>query len=300
MDLNLADLPADAPAVRYMRPDPRLARYVSGYHAYAAGKVGAGPYHEWFFPGWANVRFRLTTAPWQIGYGNAPPEEVPELVLFGPSRSGAHSVSQGGHMIGFGVTPLGWHRLFRDSARRFTDRLTPLEGIWPAAMSMREALRNAHTTADVRRIFDAHLIAALRPASPDEALIAALFDLLVDDHDVDLGKAAAALDCSPQKLRRISIAHFGFPPKILLRRSRFLKSLVAIVGTEPGQWSQRISASYFDQSHFIRDSRYFLGMKPGAFLALDRPLAMLSIKARQEALGAPFQALHRLGPSTAA
>ncbi|MBX3563316.1 MAG: hypothetical protein KF730_01950 [Sphingomonas sp.] len=300
MDLNLTDLPVDAPAVRYMRPDPRLMPYISGYHAYAAGRIGGGPYHEWFFPGWANVRFRLASAPWQLGYGDAAPEEVPEMVLFGPSRSGAHSISQGGHLVGFGVTPLGWHRLFRDPAQRFADRLTPLDGLWPAARPMQDALRDARTTADVVRIFNAHLLGALRPASPDEALIARLFDLLVEDHDLDLRKAAVAMGCSPQKLRRISIAHFGFPPKILLRRSRFLKSLVAIVGTEPGQWSQRISASYFDQSHFIRDSHYFLGMKPGAFLALDRPLAMLSIKARQAALGAPFQALHRLGASSTA
>ena len=61
-----------------------------------------------------------------------------------------------------------------------------------------------------------------------------------------------------------------------------------------GHWSDaRGPAGYWDQSHFLRDCRLFLDMPLGAFVALPKPMAELSIKRRSETLGAPAQALHR-------
>jgi AraC-like DNA-binding protein len=295
IDHNIADVAHDALDVKFMLPDPRLAAYISGYHVYSAGAVQTVPYHEWFFPGWANVRFRLCSASWKLGFGSSEPTEVPAASIFGASRSGAHSIAYGGQFVGFGVTPVGWHRLFGASAHLFVDRLTPLDAVWPGSDALIEAIAAARDSADIKRLFDAVLLARLGPVHPDEALVARLMALLVSDHDVSIERAARDLGCSPVKLRRIALMHFGFPPKLLLRRSRFMKSFVAIYGKPPGDWSQTIDASYVDQSHFLRDANDFLGMTPSAYLALERPMTLMSMKVRTQQLGAPVQALHRIG-----
>ncbi|OYY91241.1 MAG: hypothetical protein B7Y45_04455 [Sphingomonas sp. 28-66-16] len=294
MDHYLIDVARDAFDVKFLHPDPRLAPYISGYHVYSAGAVQRLGQDEWFFPGWANVRFRLSTASWRLGFGAAEPEEVPEASVFGASRSGAHSISHGGQFVGFGVTPVGWHRLFGVSAHRFVDRLTPLATVWPACDAILEAIAAARDSADIKRLFDAVLLTRLGPVHRHEALVARFMALLVSDHDINIDQVARELGCSTVKLRRIALAHFGFPPKMLLRRSRFMKSFVAIYGKPPGKWSQLIDASYADQSHFLRDANDFLGMTPSAYLALERPMTLMSMKVRTEQLGAPVQALHRL------
>ena len=54
-----------------------------------------------------------------------------------------------------------------------------------------------------------------------------------------------------------------------------------------------LDLGYHDQSHFIRDAHEFLGMAPGDFLRMPRPINAASTRLRRAMLGAPAQALHR-------
>ena len=55
--------------------------------------------------------------------------------------------------------------------------------------------------------------------------------------------------------------------------------------------AQMIDQTYTDYSHFVRDSRDFLGMSPQAFLERDMPLLKRSLDLRTQVLGTPAQAL---------
>ena len=92
-------------------------------------------------------------------------------------------------------------------------------------------------------------------------------------------------------LERLAARAFGFPPKLLLRRARFLRSLHAVRRVESHDRNTAIDPGYTDYSHFVRDAHTFLGMSPGAFLKLDRPLFRQSAMLRDQILGAPAQAL---------
>lgn len=198
-------------------------------------------------------------------------------------------------MVGVGITPLGWLRLFDRPAADFADRILPLDDlVGEEAEGMLSACRTATRPAAVTATFDRWLVGRLRAPRASHTLASRLFDYLLTAHDIGIGEACAATGASPTQLRRTARDHFGFPTKLLLRRSRFLKSLMPLLAAPPGQWSNVIDAGYCDYPHFVRDARDFLGMSPRAFLALDRPMTMLSMQNRLRDLGAPVQGLHRL------
>lgn len=281
-------------SVQFMRPDPALDGLVSGYHVYSAGPPGSPVWDELFFPGWSNIRLTLIDGGWQCGSVGQPILPVPELSLFGPASRGVHSRSSGGLMVGAGITPLGWHRLFSAPAYTLADRIEPLaEHLSHVPQDLMTRCQTDPSPDAIKAVFDQWLVACLRPVSPSAHLVASLFKRLTDFDDMDLSDVETALCLSPSQSRRLARNHFGFPPKLLLRRMRFLKSITSIIGAPDSNWSGAIDDRYFDYAHFVRDCQHFLGMAPRKFLALDRPMTRLSMAMRTKQLGAPVQGLHK-------
>lgn len=295
---QLRDIPRDRLSVDFFIPAPDLRAYVSGYNVYGAFGPQVGG-REFFIPGWTTARFNFTTTPWKMIFGDGPTIDIADAAIFGPSVKEIRcDAIPEGISIGFGITPLGVARLLGVSADTLAGHHVPLAQLWPDADVLHAELAELTDSRQIAPLFDRHLRARLRRPSRDEPVIAALMEMLIDQHRIDVADAARALGCSVARLRRVALKHFGFAPKLLLRRSRFIKSLVAIYGREPGQWSQLIDSSYYDQSHFIRDAQEFLGCSPGDFLRHERPMTLLSMRRRAEILGAPFMSLHR-SPSNA-
>lgn len=283
----------------FAAPSAGLQPYVSGYHAYAAGGSLGAPATDWFFPGWANVRFSVGAGPWLVQFGDGDIFRVPTESLFGPSSRAIRSVATGGILFGAGLTPLGYASLLQGSAQTVADRVEALETEWPDAARLRQRLERAGSIEEVKDLFDRELGRRLRPPRPEaEAQIQALHGLLVNDHGTSIDETAHRLGLSPRTLNRLSTRTFGFSPKLLLRRSRFLKSLMAALRAPERPLGEVIDAAYFDQSHFVRDARDFLSMPPQKFLELITPLMRQSMANRTSVLGGPVQALHALKPAS--
>jgi methylphosphotriester-DNA--protein-cysteine methyltransferase len=103
---------------------------------------------------------------------------------------------------------------------------------------------------------------------------------------------ARRLGRSPRQAERLALTYFGMSPKALLRRQRFLRSFAAIREQPPGLWGRMIDPGYADQSQFIRDFRYFMGMPPRAYFARDFSFMRAAGKARAALLGDPLHGLH--------
>lgn len=286
------DVPRDRLSVDFFVAAPALQPFITGYNVYGVFGPDAGK-RELYFPGWTTIRFSFPQSPWRVRYGRGAVETVMPAAVFGPSASDLETDSVlAGISVGFVVTPLGMARLLPVAADRLAGRLTPLGALWADADALLDQIAALPDAASLPGFLDAMLLARLGPPHRDAPLVAELARLLVDQHDIETPRICAHLGCSPATLRRLSRRHFGFAPKLLLRRSRFLKSLFAIIGQDQGRWAQLIDASYTDQSHFIRDCREFLNCTPGEFLRRERPMTMLSLKRRAEVLGAPLVALH--------
>lgn len=288
------DIPRDDLSVTFLLPHPDLRQLIPAYNIYGAfgPKVGC---KEWYFPAWTTIRLSYTADVWLVRYGaKADEQRVHPFCCFGASVCDIQSSgAPQGISIGFGVNPLGVQRLLGVRADQICERLTDMSEIWPDAARIHAEVAEMKSSSEIVPYLDTLLIDRLGPPIPEESQIAAMLNLLVEEHDIGVREVAERLDLSEATLRRIALRHFGFPIKILLRRSRFMKSLVAIYGQEAGQWAQLIDASYHDQSHFIKDCREFLNCTPSQFLSHERPMTQLSMAARRKMLGAPLSALHK-------
>jgi AraC-like DNA-binding protein len=281
--------------VRFARPVPALAECLAGYHSYDVrlppGTVG----EEIFFPAWANIRFQLTGKRWAMRYGEKRIDPIPHISLFGPTSCAGFAEFSGGHMFGVAITPVGWARLIGGDASRLIDEIVPLETVIGA-----EAAMLAERIAAVREDFDAMvdilqswLLDRLARSRPMPEL-ARIMDLLNSPAIESVEQAAERVDMPAWQFTRLCRRNFGFAPKKLMRRARFLRTLMILREASPLPWTERIEESYHDQSHFIRDCHDFLGMTPSQFLARAQPVAKTSMAERTRVLGAPAQALHRI------
>ncbi|MDP3674909.1 MAG: helix-turn-helix domain-containing protein [Novosphingobium sp.] len=282
-----------APRMRYWKPAPALDGLVSGYHLYAVHAAPGKLHRDVFQPAWANLRVVLTPgSEWSVRVGEGEWQRVGDCTLFGPSSHVTWSQSSSGVVIGVGLTPLGWARLSKVNAAHWANRVGDCEGEFEGAMAaLRPLLCAAPGDDALPLLLDAFLIGAMaRPTRLDPA-IARLHAAVVDPASVTVRAMASRVGVTSRSLERLAARAFGFPPKLLLRRARFLRSLHAIRRAEPHDRTTAIDPGYTDYSHFVRDAHDFLGMSPGAFLKLDMPLFKQSAMLREQVLGAPAQAL---------
>ena len=278
--------------IRYWRPDTRLAPYVSGYHDFRITLDGTQRQTDTFFPGWANIRLTFDAEPWSIKIGRRIFDPVPENALFGPTSHARYSNAGSGRLIGFGLTPGGWARFFPHSdLSLFADRVVPLERLLPDCIDLRSALAEA---ADVQAALDSYLLDRLKVQTPDNPHIAPLMAALGDPAIVSVAQLSCRLNLTAGRLLRLAKASFGFTPKLLLRRARFLRALDVLEAVDRGHWQDAAGwAGYWDGSHFLRDCHLFMGQPLGDYLKMPRPINRASRALRSEILGAPMQSLHQ-------
>jgi methylphosphotriester-DNA--protein-cysteine methyltransferase len=80
-----------------------------------------------------------------------------------------------------------------------------------------------------------------------------------------LGQTAKALE-------RFCPRHFGFTPKVLLRRQRFLRSLAQYMLDPSLSWIAALDGQYHDQAQFVREFRAFMGLTPSEYAAMPHPI----------------------------
>lgn len=279
-------------AIRYWRPDSRLGAYVSGYHDFRLTLDEGRRQADTFFPGWANVRFTFDAGPWSIKIGRRMFDPVPENAVFGPTSHSGYSDAGSGRLVGFGLTPAGWARFFpRADLSKFADRVVALEPLLPDCDSLRHALGGA---ADPSIVLDDYLLARLEGQPVENPHIAPLMAALGDPLIVSVPQLCTRLQLTQGQVLRLAKAAFGFAPKLLLRRARFLRALDALETIDRGQWKDAAAvAGYWDGSHFLRDCHLFLGQALGDYLKMPRPINRASRQLRAQVLGAPMQSLHQ-------
>jgi methylphosphotriester-DNA--protein-cysteine methyltransferase len=87
-------------------------------------------------------------------------------------------------------------------------------------------------------------------------------------------------------LERLTQRYFGFTPKLLLRRQRFLRSLAQYMLDPSLNWTGAIDGQYHDQAQFVRDFKAFMGLSPRQYAALPHPILVPIMRQRMADAGA--------------
>ncbi|KQT33567.1 hypothetical protein ASG29_05910 [Sphingomonas sp. Leaf412] len=271
--------------IEYWRASDTLSQFVTGYHRYNVALPPGMVLRDVFFPSWATVRIAIPESRrWSVRMASRQFDPVPENAFFGPSSYAGYLESHGGTLVGVGILPMGWAALFGGDISRHANRVVPLVAIDPGAAALVRAL---HEGEEPDAAFDAWLRERLSHGRPVDPRIAQLFALLHDPAIYRIETIAEMLHMTQRTLAAFTRGHFGFTPKLLLRRARFMRALSGVL-SQPEDGAALIEAAgYWDRSHFLRDSHLFLGCSVRDFLKRRGPLNQVAMNARAEALGAP-------------
>ncbi|MEG3123572.1 helix-turn-helix domain-containing protein [Sphingomonas sp. GB1N7] len=285
-------------ALRYERPAPALRDHLTSYAVLDSEAIDPNGTSEWMLPGWAQIWIVITDGPISVAIGNRRYDPLPTAILYGVTSRAMPVTAHGGVSIAIDVSPLGWARLFSDRADLLRDRVTPLEQVLPTAWveELVTLIRDSDRSLQVKDLLDGFFLKHMAVPHPDEPQIAQVMALIVDHNTRDLATAAAAIGIGLSTLRRLSNRYFGFPPKTLMMRARFLGSLLSMMKRPDRSDYALLSPAYHDASHFIRDGKRFLGMTPRRFIALDKPYLDAALRARRLVLGASTPSLDGVSP----
>lgn len=254
------------------------------------------PVIDQLHPDYANMRFMLA-GDWAYGSTRSRLSPVTDFAtVTGPTSQGQWARVQQGH--GFNVTllPLAWLRLFRGGAKPWHNRLGLLseligeeeESALSAAMRVAKGFeeRVAAANASLLRLFEAS------EPHPREPELAAIGEALLDPGCGTVEELGRRANLPRHSLCRLTVRAWGMLPKQLLRRERFLRMLRTMEVRSYREWQYFLDPQYVDQSHMIRDFKYFLGLSPSRYFALERPMLESSLIAMQQLWASGIDPFH--------
>jgi AraC-like DNA-binding protein len=247
-------------------------------------------------PEWANMRF-IEGETTMSAIGDAPPMPAPRFNLTGPTSRATYFSVGTMRTWGIGILPMGWAKYFTLPAEELADRFcdAALHPAFAAFIPLAERLRGTNDVEAGAQLIDDYFVAQLAGTPRDDPAIFAAHSALVDADLGSVGELAEKLGLSERSVERLSRRAFGFPPKLLLRRQRFLRSLARFMLDPSMAWIDTLDYHYYDQAQFTRDFQRFMGMSPRAYAARPKPILGAAARARAAAIGAPVQGLHQPG-----
>ncbi|MGY6550941.1 MAG: helix-turn-helix domain-containing protein [Erythrobacter sp.] len=284
--------------VRFALPAPQLRPFVTTYYCTDLTCPPQERFEDYFHPEWANLRFLHGVAA-EAAIGLDAMRRSPDFAVTGPTSMATRFRVGSGHSWGIGLLPFGWASFFRAEAGDYADRFVDgrAEPAFAAFVPLADALARSNGDYDAElALIEEHMARLFERRLAADPAIHALNDALVDADVVTVADMAARMGKNVRSLERLSSRAFGFPPKLLLRRQRFLRSLERFMLDPSLKWLGALDCHYHDQSHFVRDFKSFMGMSPSAYAKLDKPLLMAAARARMEIAGAALQALHNPSP----
>lgn len=280
--------------VSFALPAPELRPYITTYYRTEVAPDCAPFVEDYLHPEWGNVRFSSGGAM-AGAVGSAPLMPTTAAVAAGPTSHATRFRVAPGRYWGVGLLPLGWARFVGARACDRADAISALSE--DDAFAAFRPLIGAIFADPPDRLEEARRIDSLmldlldRPAAEEDRILA-IHAALVDPAVSTVTALAERAGEPVRSLERITKTVFGFAPKLLLRRQRFLRSLAQFMLDPSLGWLDTMDDHYHDQAQFIREFRGFMGMTPSAYAALPHPILSAAAHARNAAVGAAMQVLH--------
>ncbi len=290
----------DTIVAQFRKPHPQLQRYISTYYIADIESPDGTPITDLLHPEWASVRY-ICSGSIEGSVMPDMPSPIAKAGLVGPTSRACPIICSKARIVSFGLLPLGWHRFIGIAAHKYADFGGDLADIKSRTdfASVFPLLQKAESIDQVAAIFDDVLLNALSLYHADdereEILIERGHFALLNPEIISVTDLADYMEMSVTQLERFSKRSFGFAPKLLMRRQRFLRTLATILINPNSKWTDSLDSHYHDQAHFNRDFRHFFGMSPSEYLATPKPIVGAAAQARLKALGDPLQGLQHPG-----
>jgi AraC-like DNA-binding protein len=281
--------------VRFHVPPEGLRRYFTTFYVTDIAVAAGATVHDTLQPEWANLRFFSGSKP-DSWIKDDKHLVGTDFTVSGPSSRSINFRLGTTRLWGIGLLPLGWARYVARPAGEAANLIADghkhpvFAPFVPLAGSLfGEQPDEAGELARIIAFFEAF---PSRPV-PDEARILAIHSALIDPQLVTVTELVEQVGTSQRTVERLCHRHFGFSPKLLLRRQRFMRSLAQFMLDPSLKWIGAMDSSYHDQAQFVRDFHEFMSMTPREYAAMPHPILDKFMHERARIHGAAVQTLDR-------
>jgi len=276
---------------RFYTPPPQFGGCFTTFYHLDLSVNDGGVVEDHLQPEWANMRFFSGACPTSsIGETKV---SGARFNATGPSSLPCHFTLGSSRMWGIGLLPLGWARLVDAEAFDFAN--TAFDGAQHPVFAKFDCLSDP--LCDPSLDLDAQLdvivetLGRMMKPNRDESKIMRVHNALVSGEYVMVNDIADACGMSTRTLERVCRRYFGFPPKLLLRRQRFMRSLSAYMLPGGRHWTEAMDGEYHDQAQFTREFTTFMTMTPSKYASLEHPILSAFMEARARVWGSAAQTL---------
>jgi AraC-like DNA-binding protein len=280
-------------SVRFHPPPQALRRYFTTLYVADIDVAAGETVHDTLQPEWANLRFFNGSRPDSWIDDDAHLVGT-DFTVTGPSSRSTNFRLGTTRMWGIGLLPLGWARFIAKPAGELANMIGDGHS-HPAFASFAPLAENlfgdeADEAQELARII-AFFEAFPARTVADEARILAIHAALINPQLVTVTELVKQVGTSQRTVERICHRHFGFSPKLLLRRQRFMRSLAQFMLDPSLKWIGAMDSTYHDQAQFVRDFHEFMSMTPREYAAMPHPILEKFIHERARVHGAAVQTL---------
>ncbi|MEN7537516.1 helix-turn-helix domain-containing protein [Aurantiacibacter flavus] len=268
-----------------------LAPYFTALYSFALTCEEGGVVADSLHPEWAAMRFTYAGTPPTARVVPAVMQQCPHFVVSGPTSRAIDFRLATSRIFGLGLHPAGWARFVGLSAASLRNAIVNGEdsgfGAFAPLLGLIEATGGDDDAAAAA--INSFLLDLDARTPPVPARVLACQEALKDADLNDVNDLAERVGTSRRSLERMCSQYFGFPPKTLLRRQRFLRSLARFMLESRASWSNALDSHYYDQAHFVRDFRSIMGMTPSEYAGMPHPILDRIIAQRMVDQGAVAQ-----------
>ena len=275
----------------FITPPPEFEGCFTSFYLFDLNVDDGGRIEDYLQPEWGNLRFFSGKTP--ISTLGDYSVSGARFVATGPSSLPSAFKVGTARMWGIGLLPLGWARFMDVDAAALANVGGDGEKM-PAFQKFAglcDVLCDASYSEDDQIAAMIEGMRKLMKPNRDEPKIMRVHKALMDVKLTSVAEFASEVAMSVRTLERVCSRYFGFPPKLLMRRQRFMRSLTTFLLQQGSNWTEAMDEHYHDQAHFTREFREFMTMNPTEYAALDHPVLAAFMAARARDYGSPAQTL---------
>ncbi|MEH6828862.1 DUF6597 domain-containing transcriptional factor [Parasphingorhabdus sp.] len=211
----------------------------------------------------AQLRFILE-GDGQLGFANGASFPVADAMLVGPS-TGAMRFDVNGpfRMFGVGILPRGWAISTKKSAADFSDMAVPASDVFTHEIHKNlDVLRRCESPEGMVAWADKIYRDLKVRLKPETAAFAKMVDeWLSSEPSPPVSSLMERSTQSSRQVLRMVNKLYGMPPKYLARKYRALRAARAYAEHNEEELLELVDA-FYDQSHMIREIKFFAGVTP--------------------------------------
>ncbi|MGC4252265.1 MAG: AraC family transcriptional regulator [Sphingobium sp.] len=277
--------------LRYFVPPEPLCAYFGSLYIFSASSPGYADFTRADVP---QLRLRLEGRGGHYIFQDGMAMPTPEVCLLGPTFGATRfQLDQPVKVLGISLLPAGWIALYGDDASTMADSafdMASSDGGYGLLLQRLQRIEDPEAMASLCWSF---LQERIKPL-PESLwhMLETVDDWLMDEGSPRIETLVERTGLSARQLARITNRYYGAPPKLLARKYRALRCSARIALDRESWQVMCEEAGFYDQSHFIREIKHFIGLTPQQLQ--NEPSAVAQLTLLRRSLGGDVAVINRM------